>query len=126
MLPVYIDDLVEAILAGAAPRASPGQAYTVWDGDAGHLRRVLRPARRGGRRSAADARLPQPLLWALGAGTEAVARALRAPAAVRPPRRHLLDRRGTASNERAREELGWEPEVALDEGIRRSAEVGRK
>ena len=35
----------------------------------------------------------------------------RPPPAVRPPRGHLLDRRGTASNERAREELGWAPSV---------------
>ena len=34
----------------------------------------------------------------------------------------FLDRRGTASNERAREELGWAPSVELPEGIRRSAE----
>jgi nucleoside-diphosphate-sugar epimerase len=45
----------------------------------------------------------------------------------RPPAfgRHgitLVDRRGTASNERARDELGWEPGIGLDEGIERSAE----
>jgi nucleoside-diphosphate-sugar epimerase len=34
----------------------------------------------------------------------------------------LVDRRGTASNRLAREELGWEPQVSFDEGMRRSEE----
>ena len=45
----------------------------------------------------------------------------------RPPSfgRHgitLVDRRGSASNRRARDELGWRPRVSLDEGLRRSGE----
>ena len=32
----------------------------------------------------------------------------------------FVDRRGTASNRRAREELGWEPRVPFDEGMRRT------
>jgi nucleoside-diphosphate-sugar epimerase len=32
----------------------------------------------------------------------------------------LVDRRGTASNALAREELGWEPRIGLEEGLRRS------
>ena len=32
MLPVYVDDLVEAILAGAE-RGEPGAAYAAWDGE---------------------------------------------------------------------------------------------
>jgi nucleoside-diphosphate-sugar epimerase len=34
----------------------------------------------------------------------------------------LVDRRGTASNRRVREDLGWEPEVSFEEGMRRSGE----
>ena len=31
----------------------------------------------------------------------------------------FIDRRGTVSTRRIREELGWEPRVDLDEGMRR-------
>jgi nucleoside-diphosphate-sugar epimerase len=34
----------------------------------------------------------------------------------------FVDRRGTVSTRRIREELGWEPRVDLDEGLRRTEE----
>ena len=67
-------------------------------------------------------RLPKPLLHALAGATELVGRLRGAP----PPfGRHgitFTDRRGTASGRRAREELGWEPQVGLEEGLARSAD----
>ena len=68
---------------------------------------------------------PQPPEGAAARGRRGH-RGRRAPARPAPAfGRHgvtLTDRRGTASNARAREELGWEPEVGLDEGIARSGE----
>jgi nucleoside-diphosphate-sugar epimerase len=120
MLPAYIDDLVEGILLGLR-RGTPGHAYTVWDGEPisfhDYFSRLAEVA--GGR---PPRKLPRPLLAAIAGGTEAIARARgRAPAFGR----HgitMVDRRGTASNRRAREELGWEPRVTMDEGLRRSGE----
>jgi nucleoside-diphosphate-sugar epimerase len=120
MLPVYIDDLVEAILL-AARRGRPGQAYTIWDGSPisfhdyfSRLAEVIdgRPPRK----------LPRLVLVAIASALELVAR-IRS----RPPTfgRHgitLVDRRGSASNRRAREELGWRPRVSLEEGLGRSGE----
>jgi 2-alkyl-3-oxoalkanoate reductase len=37
----------------------------------------------------------------------------------------LIDRRGTVSARRAREELGWEPRVDLEEGLRRTEQWAR-
>lgn len=120
MLPVYIDDLVTAIRA-ALRRGEPGRAYTVWDGTpVSFYEYFTRLAEVCGGRP--PRRLPRPILHALAAATEAIARRRgRAPAFGR----HgitFTDRRGTASNLRAREELGWEPRVDLEEGLRRSGE----
>jgi nucleoside-diphosphate-sugar epimerase len=119
MLPVYIDDLVAGIVA-ALRRGEPGRAYTVWDGEgvtfAEYFRRLAEAAGVPEPRS-----LPKPVMWAVGGAAETIARVRGVP----PPfGRHgsmLLDRRGTVSNEAARS-LGWEPQVSLDEGMRRTAE----
>ena len=119
MLAVYVDDLVEAIVC-ALRRGERGQAYAVWN-DAepvtfeDYFNRFAamvggRPARR----------LPRRLGSALGAAMEAGARLSGRSA---PFTRHaaiLVDRRGTVSAARAREQLGWQPQVGLDEGLRRS------
>jgi len=34
----------------------------------------------------------------------------------------LVDRRGTVSTRRIRDELGWEPRIELDEGMRRTGQ----
>ena len=120
MLPLYIDDLVEAIVI-ALRRGVAGHAYTVWDGDPVSFRLYFTHLAEltGGK---PPRRLPRPVLAAIAGGAELAAR-LRG----RPPQfgRHgitLVDRRGTASNALARSELGWEPKVSLDEGLRLAAE----
>ncbi|MGZ5342460.1 MAG: hypothetical protein ACXWW8_06225, partial [Solirubrobacterales bacterium] len=70
----------------------------------------------------APRRLPRPLLTAIAGAAEVVAKARGTPPAFGRHGITLVDRNGTASNRRAREELGWEPQVGLDEGLRRSAE----
>lgn len=120
MLPAYVDDLAESVLL-ALRRGAPGRAYTVWDGQGISFSEYYRMLAEGlGLRE--PRKLPKPLLFAAAGTLEGIAR-LRG----RPPEfgRHgitFLDRRGTASNARAREELGWSPGVELPEGIRRSVE----
>jgi nucleoside-diphosphate-sugar epimerase len=118
MLPAYIDDLVTAIVL-AAEKGEPGTAYTIWDGrPLGFDEYFEALAQISGGSGARH--LPRPVLIGLAAATELFAKLRR-----RPPRfgRHgvtLVDRRGSASNRRAREELGWEPRVDFAEGMRRS------
>jgi nucleoside-diphosphate-sugar epimerase len=116
MLPVYIDDLVEAILL-ALEKGEPGRAYAAWDGSAvtfdeyfGHFARMAgnRPVRH----------LPRPLLELGGAAMEAWARLRGIPPAFTARAVTFVDRRGTVSTERIRTELGWAPSVPLDEGIK--------
>jgi nucleoside-diphosphate-sugar epimerase len=118
MLPVYIDDLVEAIVV-AMQRGEPGEAYAAWN-DAERVTfeeffnryAVMvggRPARR----------LPVPLLRVAGLAMEGVAKLTGRPPAMTRHSSVLIDRRGTVSAEKLRA-LGWEPRVGLDEGMRRT------
>jgi nucleoside-diphosphate-sugar epimerase len=120
MLPVYIDDLVASIVL-ALRRGAPGHSYTVWDGEPvsfhDYFTRLAEAT--GGK---PPRKLPKPLLAAIAGTGEAVARLRGRPPAFGRHGITLVDRRGTASNARARDELGWEPEVGLEEGLRRSAE----
>jgi nucleoside-diphosphate-sugar epimerase len=120
MLPVYVDDLVEALLAGLE-RGRPGRAYTVWDGEPisfeEHFRRVAEMV--GGD---PPRLLPRPALAAAASAMEALARLRGRQAEFSPAAITYVERRGTASNLRAREELGWSPMMSYDEGMGRTAE----
>jgi nucleoside-diphosphate-sugar epimerase len=120
MLPLYVDDLVEAVLLGLE-RGAPGEAYTAWQDEpvsfAEHLGRIARMA--GGREPRP---LPRPVLRAAGAAMEGRAR-LRGTAPTFTSRAvTFVDRRGTVSIEKARRELGWEPRVSYEEGMGRTEE----
>ena len=120
MLPIYVDDLADSI-ALALRRGAPGQAYTVWSGEQVSFGDYFDGlAKAAG--VPAPGRAPKPLLWALGAAVELAARLRGADPHLGRHGVHMLDRRGSVSNQRAREELGWEPEVGLEEGLRRTGD----
>ena len=56
----------------------------------------------------------------MGSATEAWAERRGRPPLITGKVVTFIDRRGTVSTRRAREELGWEPRVDLDEGLRRT------
>jgi nucleoside-diphosphate-sugar epimerase len=121
MLPLYVDDLAEAI-ALALERGEPGEAYAVWDDGSRvtfeeHFNRLARIA--GGR----DARrLPRLLLELSGAAMERWATLRGQAPAFTASSPTFLDRRGTVSVAKARGQLGWEPRVPYEEGMRRTEE----
>jgi nucleoside-diphosphate-sugar epimerase len=123
MLPVYISDLTAAVLLGLE-KGEEGQAYAAWGGEPVTFReyfdRIAEIA--GGRPTQV---LPGPLLEIAGAASEAVARLRGRPPMVTARAPTFVNRRGTVSTRRIREELGWKPRVGLDEGLRRSAEWAR-
>jgi nucleoside-diphosphate-sugar epimerase len=67
-------------------------------------------------------RLPRPLLAGLATVMETAAALRGAPPEFARNAITLVDRRGTVSTRRIRDELGWEPGVDLDEGMRRTGE----
>jgi nucleoside-diphosphate-sugar epimerase len=115
MLPVHVDDLVEATLL-AALAGEGGRAYTVWSGEEVTFRDYF--SRLAGLVGGQCRVLPRTVL-ALGASALALGARLRGEAPAMSPRAiTFLERRGSVSNRRAREELGWEPRVTLAEGLR--------
>jgi nucleoside-diphosphate-sugar epimerase len=119
MLPLYVDDLADAVVL-ALVRGEPGQAYTVWD-EASRVtfeEHFNRLARLAGCRDAR--RLPRPVLELAGMATEGWARLRGRPPAFTARAATFIDRRGTASVARARDQLGWEPRVPYEEGMGRT------
>ena len=117
--PVYVDDLVDGIgLAATAPGAA-GRVLTLSGGvDVPTREFFAHYARMLGLRGPPV--VPTAVAVAGAAALDALARLRRAhneltPAAVR----YLAERRGTYSISAARELLGWEPRVGLDEGMAR-------
>jgi nucleoside-diphosphate-sugar epimerase len=109
MAPVFVDDLVDAIVRALDEPRAAGRAYTVWDGEPVPAREYFETL--GGRPVRT---LPAPLL-------RAAARAMGVgPAAVT-----FVTRRATFPNARAREELGWRPETSFRDGMARTREWAR-
>jgi nucleoside-diphosphate-sugar epimerase len=109
MAPVFVDDLVDAIVRALDEPRAAGRAYTVWDGEPVSAREYFETL--GGRPVRT---LPAPLL-------RAAARAMGVgPAAVT-----FVTRRATFPNARAREELGWRPETSFRDGMARTREWAR-
>jgi nucleoside-diphosphate-sugar epimerase len=121
MWPVYIDDLAEAVVLGLR-RGKPGRVYTCyWDERPvsfaeyfGHFNRMA------GRDEVR--RVPRQVGLAAAAGAELYSRLTGKPPPFNRFSLSYLTRPGSASTRRAREELGWEPKVDLDEGVRRTEE----
>jgi nucleoside-diphosphate-sugar epimerase len=119
MTPVYIDDLVECILLALTVSGATGRGYTAWDGIPlpaaeffGHYARMLGRDR--------IPRLPRFLAGIAAGAQEAVAIATRKPPLFTRNAISFVSRRAPYSNRRARELLGWQPRVTVDEGMRRT------
>jgi nucleoside-diphosphate-sugar epimerase len=114
--PVYVDNLVDALVAAAGSSQVSGRVISVTDGVGVANREFFTPfARLAGRRLTV---LPLPL--ALAAAQ--VGHWLRLDEDANPLSIRYLARRGTYSNARARELLDWEPRVGLEEGQARACE----
>ena len=121
MLALYVDDLAEAVILGLA-RGEPGHAYTVWDDTSRvtfeeHFNRLAGFA--GGREAR---RLPRPVLELAGAAAERWAKLRGRPPTFTAHATTFIDRRGLVSATKARDQLGWEPLVSYEEGMRRTHE----
>jgi 2-alkyl-3-oxoalkanoate reductase len=113
--PVYVDDLVDCVVRALTDERAAGQTFTCWDGNAvtafdffahhaGWLGKRVRTA-------------PRPVVMAAAALGELAGRG-----DVRRASLTFVSRRATYPNARARELLGWEPRMTLEDGMARSRE----
>jgi 2-alkyl-3-oxoalkanoate reductase len=123
--PVYVDDLVDCLVRALTSDARPGRAFTAWDGRAVTAQEFFSYyARMLGRERVPT--VPHPLAIAVGWVAETAARIRRRPPNVSREAITFISRRAVFPNTRAREELGWEPRVSLEEGMRRTEEWARQ
>jgi nucleoside-diphosphate-sugar epimerase len=118
--PVYVDDLVDGIVAAARTPAAAGGVFTLTSGTGVTTREFFgRYAQMAGRRlPVAPTRLAAALAGAAAAG----ARAVRAETEVNAAVARYLARTGTYSIARARDVLGYAPRHDLDAGMARTEE----
>ena len=110
--PVYVDDLVDGIVRAGAADAAAGQVLTLAGGEGVPNERFFGAyARLAGRRLLTAPPRVAIVLSRLSTGPDAN------PFAVR----YLL-RRGTYSIAKARDLIGYAPQVPLDEGLRRTTD----
>ncbi|HKP91959.1 MAG TPA: NAD-dependent epimerase/dehydratase family protein [Thermoleophilaceae bacterium] len=119
--PVYVDDLVDGYLRAASEPAALGQVITLTGPEPVETREFLRHhfdwlGMRG------PTVVPTPLAIGMAAVADAFYRLRGKPSEANPGAVRYMTRRGTISIDRARELLGYEPRVGLDEGMRRSRE----
>jgi nucleoside-diphosphate-sugar epimerase len=119
--PVYVDDLVRGIVLAATHPDAAGEVVTIagprgvpCDEYFGHLYRML------GRRGPVG--LPTPAAVALAAAADRANRLRGRRTEVNAISMRYFARTGTYSIAKARRVLGYEPEVDLDEGMRRTEE----
>jgi nucleoside-diphosphate-sugar epimerase len=116
--PVYIDNLVDGIVLAAEAPAAAGGVFTLTDGIGVTTRDFFgRYAAMLGRPLPA---FPTPVATGLAAAAALGARAARRETEVNAAAARYLARTGTYSIARAREVLGYAPQVGLEEGMART------
>jgi nucleoside-diphosphate-sugar epimerase len=117
--PVYVDDLVDGIVRASTSKKAAGRIYTVTGpehvaiGDffAYYSRMLGKPEPRT---------VPYAFARSAARMMDVAGRLRRRRSEITPAAIDYTMRRGTYSIARAREELGYEPAVGLDEGMRRT------
>jgi nucleoside-diphosphate-sugar epimerase len=118
--PVYIDDLVDCFVRALTMPEADGQVFTCWDGNAVTARDFFGYHARWTGKTIHTA--PTPLVMLGAAAGMLVARAQGKEPDASPASLQFISRKAAYPNTRAREVLGWEPKVSLDEGMRRVEE----
>jgi nucleoside-diphosphate-sugar epimerase len=117
--PIFLEDLIDGLLLAATRPEGIGQVFTLTGGVPvstavyfGHLARLAgEPAPR---------RLPTAPLVAISSVVALLARLRREPGEINPETIRYLAREGSYSIEKAREVLGFQPRVTLEEGMART------
>jgi nucleoside-diphosphate-sugar epimerase len=124
--PLYIDNLVDAFLAAMGDGVGDGEAYLIADDQYLEIEDLVK---RVGRALAVDVKIPHYPVWPVVAVGHVVEKACR-PFGITPPifpRRVDWYRQNRAFKiDKAKRDLGYEPKVGIDEGLRRTADWYRQ
>ncbi len=124
--PLYIDNLVDAFMAAMGDGVGDGEAYLIADDRYLEIEDLVK---RVGRALGVDVRIPHYPVWPVVAAGHVVEKACR-PFGITPPifpRRVDWYRQNRAFRiDKAKRDLGYEPKVGIDEGLRRTAEWYRQ
>ena len=120
---VYVDNLIDAMLAAASSDTRTGTVYNVVDSpelEQGDVTRTLGKVSQGEIRPVF---VPYPLVWTMMLGVDLLTllRERKLGTARFRLRRTLADMRFKCSA--ARQDLEWEPRVALADGLARTLDV---
>jgi nucleoside-diphosphate-sugar epimerase len=120
--PLYIDNFLDAFMLSMEEDRGVGQAYLIADAEYLTIRDLVR---RSAQAMGTEARFRTYPIWPVVAAGYVVEAACR-PFGVEPPihpRRVDWYRQTRAFRiDKARRDLGYEPRIGLDEGLRRAAE----
>ena len=110
--PIYIDDLVDCIVRAMTHPDAAGVAFTCWDGSPVTAREFFAYHGRWTGKTIRTA--PPAVVLAAAALGQLAGRRDVGPGALQ-----FISRKAIFPNARAREVLGWQPKVTLDEGMAR-------
>ncbi len=124
--PLYIDNLVDAFVAAMADGVGDGEAYLIADDEYLEIEDLVK---RVGRALEVDVKIPHYPVWPVVAVGHVVEKACR-PFGITPPifpRRVDWYRQNRAFKiDKAKRDLGYEPKVGIDEGLRLTADWYRR
>lgn len=124
--PLYIDNLVDAFVLAMEDGRGDGEAYLIADEQYVEIEDLVR---RVGKALGTEVRIPHYPVWPVVVAGHVVEKACK-PFGIQPPifpRRVDWYRQNRAFRiDKARRELGYEPRVGIDEGLRRTAEWYRR
>jgi nucleoside-diphosphate-sugar epimerase len=124
--PLYIDNLVDAFVQAMADGAGDGEAYLIADDQYLEIEELVK---RVGRALGVDVKIPHYPVWPVVAAGHVVEKACR-PFGITPPifpRRVDWYRQNRAFKiDKAKRDLGYQPKIGIDEGLRRTAEWYRQ
>ncbi|MFL6294214.1 MAG: NAD-dependent epimerase/dehydratase family protein [Thermoanaerobaculia bacterium] len=124
--PLYIDNLVDAFLLAMEDGKGEGEAYLIADEQYLEIEDLVR---RVGRALGTDVKIPHYPVWPVVVAGHIVEKACK-PFGINPPifpRRVDWYRQNRAFRiDKAKRDLGYQPRVGIDEGLRRTAEWYRR
>jgi nucleoside-diphosphate-sugar epimerase len=117
---VYVTDVAEALVLAGTKREANGQIYNVTDGETHYIRELVELFGRVLKRAPRTVNVPYPIAYGFAALSYAWSR-LRRPSEdpiIRPAGVRTMARPHHYDISKIKEELGYQPKVKLEEGLR--------